>query len=544
MSKRTKTSRIKEPVEKKESIEHQEQVTADGGGNETIGAFPNEGERPCYRVYTHPVMNNGKIQREGGYSHYNVEDKLSKKLIPVDEWLCSPIEVVANTQDEGKNAGRLVMVHRTDEPTNECITLRLEDITARGYDSPAIKSLSRRSVMINDNAKRSILRFLGRPAKKMVYVRQRTGWADDTPDDMPVFLLPDETMGSEDYFVDIGDDPYKSKGTLDDWKNTIGKYALNNPVVQLGLMCGFSGVLLKACGLTGGGLHVWGENGRGKSSILQASTSIWGHGRDFAHKWDATTNGLEALALSRNDTLMALDELQDLDVRTADKMVYALANGQARVRAKGVNGDVTINVKKPWRVMTLSTGEKSIKDFIRQASGQQKGGQGVRFLDIQVDTQEYGTFTSLNGFNSPHELAEAIALDSTRYYGTAGKAFISHVVTLTVNDIRQRFNEARKRVTNTQISTEEARALKIFALLLVAGEIAIEASILPWGINEPLNAIKKAFELWRRGRGISGENIALMFTLKGFRDKTLHRKALFIDNDKKPDNAMIPIGSI
>jgi uncharacterized protein (DUF927 family) len=168
----------------------------------------------------------------------------------------------------------------------------------------------------------------------------------------------------------------------------------------------------------------------------------------------------------------------------------------------------------------------------------------VRFLDIQVDTQEYGTFTSLNGFNSPHELAEAIALDSTRYYGTVGKAFISHVVTLTVNDIRQRFNEARKRVTNTQISTEEARALKIFALLLVAGEIAIEASILPWGINEPLNAIKKAFELWRRGRGISGENIALMFTLKGFRDKTLHRKALFIDNDKKPDNAMIPIGSI
>lgn len=507
------------------------------GISEMIGAFPNEGERPCYRVYTRPVMNNGEQQREGVYYHYTTEDKQSGELKPIDKWLCSPIEVIANTQDESKNAGRLVKVHRTDEPIEENIMLPLEDITAKSYDPPALKALSRRSVMINDNAKKDLSRFLSQSSKQLMYVRQRTGWADDTPDDMPVFLLPDETIGADNYLVNIEHHGYHQKGTLDDWKATIGEYTKGNPIVQLGIMASLAGVLLRRVDMTGGGLHFFGNSGKGKSTLLQASASVWGHSKHYGKKWKSTPNGLEPLAYLHSDTALILDEMMEVDAKLADDMIYSLSNGEPKNRAKAEKGTgvVSYDYKKPWRVMTLSSGEKSITDFFRAKGKLQKAGQSVRFLDIPATTQKYGAFTTLNGFDTPQALAEAITHSSINAYGTAGRAFIRYVIGTSEQAIMERFQYARKQVTTTPTSTEEERVIKTFAVILIAGEMAIEAGILPWSKGEPLEAVQLAFKLWRKARGVSGENLNKMHVLRAFRDKTTLHPDLFCDNSKDGD---------
>lgn len=543
MSKRTKTNRTKEPVENKEPVEYQEQATADEGINETIWAFPSEGERTCYRMYPRPVMNNGEIQREGVYCHgtekkkgdvLSSEQDTKEEVTLVDTWLCSPIEVLANTIDEAGNAGKLLKIYRTDIPVSETIIVPKEAIT-KSYDPPVFSVLARRSVNINESRKKSILFYLKRSVSKVIYTKSRTGWTDDNK----AFILPSGTIGEENIMLEADNHAYSSHGEMEDWRDSVGALSAKNPIVQLSIMAGFAGAILKHVGMSGGGLHFFGASGQGKTTLLQAGASVWGHGTRYPKSWNATGNGLEQLALLHNDTLLPLDELTALDASTADSMVYALANGYPKQRARGNNGKVTASITEPWRVMTVSTGENAIAEFIKgiNKGKLQKAGQAVRFLDIPATGQKYGCFDDLQNFPTPKDLSEAITDATMMYYGTAGKTFINYLINHTP-EIRKRFQEARKRITDTWTSTEEERVIKTFALLLVAGEMAIEAGILPWGKDEPLNATRIGFSLWQRERGLKGSNLSKIHVLRAFSDRTLKEPHLFKDNDTNADGAI------
>lgn len=496
-----------------------------------ISAFPEENDRPCYRVYEKPIMNNGEQHKEGVYYH-GIERKGTgdkEEINLIDEWLSSPLEVIANTIDEKGNAGKLVELSRTDLPIKERIIIPKEAIT-KSYDPPAFNLLSRRSVNYNDPHKKKLLFFLQKDPFKLAYVKSSTGWSDEG-----AFILPDETLGADNLMIDIDFNDYTRRGTLDDWKNTIGNYAKGNPIVQLAIMAGFAGTLLKDVNIIGGGFHFFGGTSNGKTTLLRSSASIWGHGVKYATSWSSTGSGLEQFALLRNDTLMALDEMTASTAETIDDTIYGIMNGYTKTRAKGHNGNVSASHRKTWRVMAVSTGEDSIKEFLKTGKGKlQKGGQAVRFLDIPAYTRAYGVFDDLRGFDKPAELAEEIEAASMEYYGTAGRAFVRYLIEHNAN-IKELHREARTQVTNTPTSNEEDRVIKLFALLCVAGELAIQAGILPWDKNEPLKAVQLGFKLWRKARGVSGVKLSVIHVLNAFREKTLKSPFLFADNSRSAD---------
>ena len=75
---------------------------------------------------------------------------------------------------------------------------------------------------------------------------------------------------------------------------------------------------------------------------------------DYLHRWRATTNGLEALASLRSDTLLVLDELSQVDPKEAGEIAYMLANGSGKARA-GKTG--AVRPRYDWRILFLSAGE-------------------------------------------------------------------------------------------------------------------------------------------------------------------------------------------
>jgi putative DNA primase/helicase len=71
-------------------------------------------------------------------------------------------------------------------------------------------------------------------------------------------------------------------------------------------------------------------------------------------RWRTTDNALEAIAAQHSDCLLILDELAQVDPKTAGECAYMLANEQGKARATR-NG--TPRARQTWRLLFLSAGE-------------------------------------------------------------------------------------------------------------------------------------------------------------------------------------------
>jgi putative DNA primase/helicase len=94
-----------------------------------------------------------------------------------------------------------------------------------------------------------------------------------------------------------------------------------------------------------------------------------------------------------------------------------------------------------------------------------------------------------------------------RIYGSPIRHFLQFVTTNheQVRTNAQRFRKAFIRVNVPQAASGEvSRAAGRFAMVAVAGEIAIEAGILPWPEDAAVEVSVGLFKEWLAGRGTSG----------------------------------------
>ncbi|WP_162560584.1 DUF927 domain-containing protein [Methylobacterium durans] len=192
------------------------------------------------------------------------------------------------------------------------------------------------------------------------------------------FVLPNRTIGSaadETIVFDgqAGAARYATNGTLRDWIKQVAAPATANSRLVLALSTAFAGPLNDLLQWEGGGVHLVGSSSSGKSTALVAAGSVWGGGgrAGFVHTWRATGNGLESIARSHSGTLLALDELGEIDPREAAKTIYMLGNGVSKIRA---TREADTRPRAEWRAMLLSAGEIGLADKIVEAGGGRRPG--------------------------------------------------------------------------------------------------------------------------------------------------------------------------
>lgn len=451
-------------------------------------------ERPCYRVYEHAITLGGVKLRPGVWYHGQSLDKQSGEYLPFDEWLCGPLHVEAVTRNEGQDGdyGRLLRFRNADRRE---LTWAMPNELLAGKPDSILSVLLGMGLDIDYQRRAKVCQYIAAQyPKDRVIAATSTGWHT-----RELFIMPRQNIGKGKAIFQSeaanGDD-YRQGGTLEGWQDSIGAKCEGNPLLALGVCASLAGPLLYHVQRQGGGFHIVGDSSTGKSSTVLAGASVWGNGEDFKRTWRATGNGLEGIASQRNDTLLALDEIGEADPREIGSVVYAMANGTGKARA---NRNGSARAAKRWRVMLLSSGELGLSALMAEGGKRSRAGQEIRLLDIPA-RRAFGAWDNLHGMTGGREFSDAIQLASVTHYGHAGPQFIRKLLELGEQDgLPALLAQFCAQYPST--SGQESRAAERFALVAMAGELAISFGILPVPAGAVRNAMLELFEAWRAGRG-------------------------------------------
>jgi putative DNA primase/helicase len=269
----------------------------------------------------------------------------------------APFEIVGLGRDpHGRAWGRFLRWRDPDGRPHEKF---VADEALQGDAAAICGPLAAEGLQIVRGLQREFANYLsGAQTTARVTTVQRTGWHEIEGEN--VFVLPGETIGrtvTGRVLLDgAAQGPYETKGTLADWRDCVGELTTGHAIPVLAISTAFAGPLLHLSGLEGGGLNLFGQSSRGKTTCLQVAASVWGRGATpgYVRAWRATANGLEGAAAQSTDTVMVLDELSMVDARDAQQALYGIANGQGKQRA---SRDGSPREPKSWRVLYLSSGE-------------------------------------------------------------------------------------------------------------------------------------------------------------------------------------------
>ncbi|AVR87369.1 TOPRIM and DUF927 domain-containing protein [Thauera aromatica] len=454
-----------------------------------------ESERPCFRVYDDwVVLDTGRRLRPGVW-HHTMSTPKSGEPSPVDSFVCGPLYVLAQTFDGTENNFGRQLRFRTTAGRWRTWAMPMELLKADGADLRG--ELLAMGLDIDPHARQTLSRYLqDRPPVKRIRCALQVGWCGTS------FVLPDAVIGPDASGVifqsgERAHDEHGQAGTLEGWRNEIAARAVGNPLFVLVLSAAFAGPLLKRTNSEGGGLHFVGDSSTGKTTLLEASCSVWG-GPGYKRSWRATANGMEGAASMFNDCLLALDEISECDPREVGAIVYSLGNGTGKQRASRTGSARAVT---RWQAVVVSTGERTITTTMADGGFKTKAGQAVRLLDIPA-ARRFGCFDNLHGLPSGTALSDAIKQAASRHHGKAGRAFLK-LLTVDQRDLAVLLEQIKALpvLNPSDAEGQDKRAAGRFALLALAGELATEYGITGWDKGAATAAAVAGFELWRSMRG-------------------------------------------
>ncbi|WP_323900344.1 DUF927 domain-containing protein [Aeromonas caviae] len=457
------------------------------------------------------------------------------------EWapLSSPIRVLAETADEhGRGYGRLLEWQDSAGRVRQW-AMPVRSLVPRNGDEVFIALLDAGLPFVELGHKRKLAAYLMacQPERRITCV-ERTGWHGRA------YVLPQGAIGPEAEGVILQTTGYAAsdfteRGTLAEWQQGVAGLAVGNSRLCFALSLAFAAPLLSLVGMEGGGFHLKGESTDGKTTIMKAAASVYGNPDRYSQTWRATGNAIEGIASRRNDALLCLDELGELDGREAGQVAYMLANGQGKGRSKQ---DGEPRERKAWRLLFLSTGELSLEDHAASAGQRTQAGMEVRTIQIPSDTGQHGAFEWLHGMEGGRTFADTLKANADHQHGTAFRALVAGLAA----DMEQHREHLRSEIqrlaaelTPKGAGNQVGRAINRFALVAAAGELATRLGVTGWPEGEAVRAVRVCLKAWLAERGHLGnkEDAATLEQVRGF--VTAHQYTRFADwfnADHRPAN--------
>lgn len=452
-------------------------------------------------------------------------DNARQELVPIS----SPVQVLAETSDEhGRGYGRLLEWQDSAGRTRQW-AMPVRSLVPRNGEEVFTALLDAGLPFIELGHKRKLAEYLMacQPERRITCV-ERTGWHGNA------YVLPQGAIGPDAEGVILQTAGYASsdfteRGTLVEWQQGVAALAVGNSRLCFALSLAFAAPLLALVGMEGGGFHLKGESTDGKTTIMKAAASVYGHPDRYSQTWRATGNAIEGIASRRNDALLCLDELGELDGKEAGQVAYMLANGQGKGRSKQ---DGELRERKAWRLLFLSTGELSLEDHAASAGQRTQAGMEVRTIQIPSDTGHHGAFEWLHGMEGGRIFADTLKANAERQHGTAFRALVEGLA-LDLDTHRERLaNEIThlaSELTPKGAGNQVGRAINRFALVAAAGELATRLGVTGWPEGEAIRAARVCLKAWLVERGHLGnkEDAATLEQVRGF--VTAHQYTRFAD---------------
>lgn len=122
----------------------------------------------------------------------------------------------------------------------------------------------------------------------------------------------------------------RTRGTGDQWRQRVAALCVGNSRLAFAVSCAQG----RCCALLGSSrrLPLSKRQQQRQDYRFKLAASVWG-GSSYLQRWRTTDNALEAIAAQHSDLLLILDELAQVDPKTAGECAYMLANEQSKARA-------------------------------------------------------------------------------------------------------------------------------------------------------------------------------------------------------------------
>lgn len=430
------------------------------------------------------------------------------QLVEVSEWIAPPFTLPGNVRDaESSQWGFLIAWNDLDHVHHEEV-IHNEDLAGDGLE--IFRTLARGGMILSPNLKlrKKLLEYLTRASLKVkarVRIVETLGWTDEGK----AFVLPNgDVIGQSREALRYAGDHHRTpatKGTLSGWQNGVAAYAVGNPFLIFGMSCAFTGPLLARIRPDGGGgFNLQGSSSKGKTTTLECAYSAWSNPHPLP-SWRATSNGIEGLCAARNDGFLPLDEMSQIDPREAGQAAYLISNGRDKARMSKTG---EARIPKTWLVLLLSTGEQTLEDKLSEDGKRVRAGHEVRVVDVPCPSD--GLFQDAHGLPSMGHLAEHLKNQARTHYGHAAPAFIGKLCeewegrSELAGKLREMESAWIAKTVPLGSDGQVRRVASRFALVAVAGELAVSMGILPWPRGEASRAASVCFKAWLDRRGHVG----------------------------------------
>jgi putative DNA primase/helicase len=452
---------------------------------------------------------------DAGVFHNGV-DRDGKPTAP--EWVCSRLDVQARTCDQDGQGWGYLLTFADPVGKLKQWAMPARMLSADGGEYRG--SLLGMGLLIapSPRARNLLTQYIQtRQPGEFVTCTDRVGWHG------LAFVLPTETIGDgaeRIVFQTESAQPntFRVKGTPEQWRERIAAPCAGNSRLVFALSCAFAGPLLRPAQMESGGFHFRGDSSSGKTTALKVAASVYG-GADYMQRWRTTDNALEAIAAQHCDGLLILDELAQVDPKTAGECAYMLANEQSKARATRTG---TPRARLSWRLLFLSAGELGLADHMAEGQKRTRTGQEVRMADIPADAGKgMGAFENLHGHEGGSNFSRHLVGQAGSVYGATGRAWLQWL-TENTDTLKTRIREASAAL-GAQIVPEAAsgqvhRVGARFALVGAAGELATAAGLTGWAVGESEQAARECFNAWLAARGGigNGEETAMLRQVRRF----------------------------
>ena len=254
---------------------------------------------------------------------------------------------------------------------------------------------------------------------------------------------------------------HTERGDLETWVEEV-KSVADRPVVLLTVTATLAAPLLKL--LDGAEPFIFDNSAStstGKSSAMSLAAAAWGDPRKIMLNWRATKTAIELHLATARGVPLFLNESQHAqdEKEKVAQVIYGIAEGQSRSRARQTGGELIKGTS--FETIAISNGENSLLTFT------EKGGVVPRVICV-----EQAPFDTAERANEAKRVAR-------RHHGHAGPAFVEHVLSLSREDLNDRYQEWVDRLRPVGKTNVAGRRAESVAVLALANELASDAGLVP-----------------------------------------------------------------
>lgn len=420
------------------------------------------------------------------------------------EWVCSRLDVEALTRDQDGSGWGYLLTFSDPLSRRKQWAMPARMLSGDGGEFRAALLNQGLRIAPSTRARNLLTQYIQtRQPEENALCTDKTGWHGRA------FVLPHETIGGEDERIvfqteSAMENTIRTRGTSDQWRERVARLCVGNSRLAFAVSCAFAGPLLRPAGVESGGFHFRGDSSSGKTTALKLAASVWG-GSSYLQRWRTTDNALEAIAAQHSDLLLILDELAQVDPKTAGECAYMLANEQSKARATR-NG--AARPRLSWRLLFLSAGELGLADHMAEGMKRTRAGQEIRMADIPADAgRGLGAFEHLHGLEGGAALSSHATAQAAAVYGAVGRDWLQWL-TANAGTLKASLRELSAGLMMALVpETAGGQVHRVgarFALVGAAGELATAAGLTGWPKGEAEQAARACFNAWLAARGGTG----------------------------------------